>query len=77
MQMKAQLAQFGTDNKDVGIIKINIDEVEGEAWKKYGELWPESGIPYSVIVDKEGKKLGEFGGFHSAEDIKVEVDASK
>ena len=74
--MKPELAQFGSTNKKTKLVKINIDEKGTPEWKKYGKYLTSRSIPFTVILDRKGKKLTDFTGFKNAEGLKAVVDST-
>ena len=75
--MKPELAQFGTDNKNVKLVKVNIDERDGKDWKKYKKQLTSRSIPYTVVLDRTGKRLTTFTGFKDAAGIEAVIESTR
>lgn len=75
--MKPELAQFESDNKDVGLVKLNVDDRDTEGYKPYAKYMTSRSIPFTVVIDKDGKVLADFVGYKDAGGIKEVVTSTK
>ena len=64
MEMKPHLKQFASANKNVKVVKVDLDAKNSAEYKKYKKVIENEieGIPFTMVLDDKGERLTEFMG---------------
>lgn len=62
--MKPALAQFESEQKNVPFTHVDVDDMEGKDFQKFGKFLPKenASIPYTVLLTASGEEVGNWTG---------------
>ncbi|MBI3928421.1 MAG: hypothetical protein HY319_22960 [Armatimonadetes bacterium] len=75
--MKPELARFESENSEqLKLVRIDLSRRDQDKMRTYGHAWKEGGIPYTVLLDDQGKVIKARRGFLTAAQLSAEFGSS-